>query len=140
MRWAGGRASVDSETPGGRAPSGPWLVVALVLLVVPIAVDLLVSDRRRPFDYASADAFYYLTIARNIAEHASLSFDREHPTNGFQPAWQLALAGTFTAGDRLGFEPHDQLMVALVLGVALIGGALWLLARTLKRSRGEISG
>ena len=41
-----------------------WLLFGLV--VAPVAVDLAVSGRERVFAYLAADAFYYLTVARNV--------------------------------------------------------------------------
>lgn len=41
-------------------------------------------------DVFQDDAFYYLTIARNVVQGAGLTFDGEHPTNAFHPVY-LAL-------------------------------------------------
>ncbi|HEY2956439.1 MAG TPA: hypothetical protein VGK89_14465 [Candidatus Eisenbacteria bacterium] len=74
-------------TPAGRA----WFAVAVLTLVgvgavlafapLPWSVGPLVGD----------DAGYYLAIARNYCLGYGLSFDRLHPTNGFNPLYPLVL-------------------------------------------------
>ncbi len=51
------------------------------------------------------DAYYYLAIARNIAEGRGVTIDGEHWTTGFQPLWQALTALAFVAGrdERIAF-------------------------------------
>jgi hypothetical protein len=106
--------------------------VAAALVFVPIVADLLFSDRRRVFGYLAADAFYYLTVGRNLAEHGVLAFDQTHPTNGYHPLWQLTVAGVFVVARRLGLGDPTVLGAVVLLGAALVAAALLLLARAMK--------
>jgi len=40
------------------------------------------------------DAFFYATVARNVAEVGKFSFDGVSETNGFHPLWMIILAIT----------------------------------------------
>lgn len=99
---------------------------ALVLLCAPVLLDLALSGRDRPFGYAAADAFYYLTIARNIARHGVPSFDGQRATNGFHPLWQLVTAALQFATLHLGVWRYT-LLVLIVVGLAFVAGGLWFL-------------
>jgi hypothetical protein len=60
------------------------------------------------------DAFYYFTIARNLAAGLGPTFDGLFPTNGFHPLWQLLLAPVWRlAGD----DPWLPVRLALSLTV-----------------------
>ncbi len=39
------------------------------------------------------DAYYYLQVARNVADHGRVSFDGVHATSGIQPLWTILLSG-----------------------------------------------
>src|SRR5262245_6448745 len=41
------------------------------------------------------DGYYYLNIARHLAQGDGFTFDGLHPTNGFHPLWQLLLVPLF---------------------------------------------
>jgi hypothetical protein len=106
-----------------------WLLFGLV--VAPVAVDLAVSGRERVFAYLAADAFYYLTVARNVVEHSLVSFDQQHLTNGFHPLWQSWLAGGFALGGVLGAGELTLLRgvvlfgaICIGIGVVMLGAAL----------------
>ena len=102
----------------------------LTLLCGPVLVDLAVSGRSRPFGYAAPDAFYYLTIARNLARHGLPAFDGEHATNGFHPLWQFSLGLVAFATEHLGIERYT-LLVAVLLGLALTASGVALLGAAL---------
>lgn len=76
------------------------------------------------------DAWYYLQIARHIAEGEGPSFDGRHPTNGYQPLWLFCLvplAWTFAA-------PRSLLLAAFALQALLAAGisaALYCTARAI---------
>jgi hypothetical protein len=128
---------VDSDRKG---PSGDARVVvclSLALLCGPVLLDLALSDRSRPFGYAAADSFYYLTIARNMARHGVPSFDGQHATNGFHPLWQLVAALLHFATEHLGVGRHT-LLVLLLVNLALVAGGLWLLGRAITE-KGRLS-
>ncbi len=63
------------------------------------------------------DAFYYLTIARNVARGLGATFDGTTPTNGFHPVYLLVLAGLF---DILGTGQGE---LVLHLGLSVLAGA-----------------
>ncbi len=112
------------------------LALLAALVALPPLVDLSLSPRGRSFDYMAADAFYYLTVARNIAEHGSVSFDRQRPSNGFHPLWQFSLAAVYAAGSAVGLAPHHIVAITALLGLALLTGALLLIALALMRNGG----
>lgn len=81
------------------------------------------------------DAYYYFTIARNLARGEGVTFDGLSPTNGFHPLW-LAL---ITPLWRVSAVSHTlPVHLALSLGALLDLGTLvgvWHLAAHLTRSR-----
>ena len=50
------------------------------------------------FGEGGDDAYYYFTIARNIAHGDGITIDGAHWTTGFQPLWQLLISPAFLAG------------------------------------------
>ncbi len=120
-----------------RGLAGLTIGSTVALFVLTIGVDLA-SDTRRVFGYLAADAFYYLTIARNIGDHGSPSYDGVHPTNGYQPLWQWILGPLHGLVDTLGAAQYVLPMLVL-LCVAAIAGALVLLGRALTRPDGHLS-
>lgn len=124
---------MKARLPTGRTVR--WILGAtLGLLIVPVLVDLLLSGRERVFDYMAADAFYYLTVARNIADHGMVSFDQAHLTNGFHPLWQLLLGALYWLGSLVGLLPHQLLHVVVIVGAVLIAGCVHLLGKTMRRT------
>jgi hypothetical protein len=85
------------------------------------------------------DAFYYFTIARNLAAGHGATFDGLAPTNGFHPLWLLlltplyALAGALRAGSWTAVHMALSLCAALDLATGLL---LWRLLRRLGCPRG----
>jgi len=89
------------------------------------------------------DAFYYLGIARNLADHGLSSFDGVNPTNGYHPGWMVVvslLAKVFDGRETLlrsslaaafAFHLASSVTLAGALkrwlphGWAYIGGAGW---------------
>jgi hypothetical protein len=67
------------------------------------------------------DAFYYLEIARRIAEGQGSTFDGIHPTNGYHPLW---LAVLVPLGPLLDASRVAGARVALLLGVGLVLAAI----------------
>jgi len=100
-------------------------------VLLPVIVDLALSARERVFAYLAADAFYYLTVARNVVDHGIFSFDQQHLTNGFHPLWQGLLAALFGLGRGLGLGELAVLRavvitgsLCLAVGLVLLGAAL----------------
>ena len=85
------------------------------------------------------DAFYYFTIARQLAAGHGATFDGLAPTNGFHPLWLLlltpvfALTGALRAGSWVGV--HLALSLCALLDV-VSGVLLWRLLRRLGSPRG----
>ena len=81
----------------------------------------------------SDDMFYYLSIARSIAEGRGATVDGENATNGFHPLWLLVLVPLFKATG--GGTPFIQAaLVALTLFSVL---SAWFLYRILRCACGE---
>jgi hypothetical protein len=116
------------------APYRLVLGLTLALFALPVLVDLAVAPERTPFHYFAADAFYYFTVARNGAETGRWTFDRERLTNGYHPLWQLTLVGIYDLTGDVGPRETAFLAVVLLLCLALVAGALALLARAMALS------
>ncbi|MBN1664322.1 MAG: hypothetical protein JW943_12040 [Deltaproteobacteria bacterium] len=52
-----------------------------------------IGDPHTIVDMVFDDAYYYLSIAYNIAQHGMSTFDRLTETNGYHPLWLLILTG-----------------------------------------------
>jgi len=103
-----------------------------------VAFDLIASDHRRPFGYATSDTYYYLTVARHAVHERRLAFDGIHSTNGFHPVWQLVLVPVTALVEGLGGQGHHLLYVVIALCALMISGALYLLGLALTRD-GQVS-
>ncbi|HEX4510916.1 MAG TPA: hypothetical protein VH328_12575, partial [Burkholderiaceae bacterium] len=96
-----------------------WALVAL--LVGAYAVDF-VQRVSSPdivavsFAEGGDDAYYFFTVARNLASGHGLTIDGTHWTTGFQPLWALICALAFLA-------PTDRAALAIVYAISV---ALWL--------------
>ena len=106
----------------------------ILLFVLPALADLLSSPTRASYHWIAADTFYYLTVGRNFARHGILAYDGEHPSNGFQPLWQLWASVSEFFRERLGLGPIGPFLLVLS-GLAMIALALGLLGATLRRAR-----
>jgi hypothetical protein len=113
------------------------LSTVAVFAVPPIA-DLALGGTRRVFGYLAADAFYYLTVARNLWVDGSPSFDGVHATNGFHPLWQYALTALYGVVHTLGMSDVTMLYADVALCLALVAVALYLLARVFASARGSV--
>lgn len=99
---------------GGR--SAFWPVVAI------IAVTTAVSPFLRPqtidlghLALFQDDFFYYLAIARNMANGGASTFDFIGPTNGYHPLWMLVLTALATLADA-----HSVTFVVLLQAVVFV--------------------
>jgi hypothetical protein len=118
-----------------RSPGILWLTCGL--LAVPLLVDCVLFPKVVPFAYTAADVFYYLSVARNVVEHGSFSSDGIHPTNGYQPLWQLLVVALYAACRALGWAAHSTMAVLLGSLVAAVGG-IWLVGRALSGATGRV--
>ncbi len=55
---------------------------------------IIFGEQRNWVELIFDDAYYYLGIARNIADHGSSTFLPPFSTNGYQPLWLLILSTT----------------------------------------------
>jgi hypothetical protein len=106
-----------------------WGTVAL--FIVPVLADLAVTGARWAFGWLAADAFYYLTVSRNLVHSGRVSFDGTRPTNGFHPLWQLLSALLY---GLTSFLPESVILMLTVLAnAAMIAAAIWLLAKAFEK-------
>lgn len=111
-----------------------WRVPYVVLAAWAAFMIAVVADGRWKmfrFFMSVDDAFFYLTIARNIARGLGSTFDQLSPTNGYQPLWLGLLAAAYRVTGPLSPEAGIAVAVALGGGCALGGGVL--LVRLLTR-------
>lgn len=110
------------------------VVTSALLFVLPALVDLFSDRLRAPFRWLAADTFYYLTVSRNIARHGRFTYDGEHPSNGFQPLWQLWGGLLEWLREQLSLGQVGPLLLVLS-GVAALVASIWLLGITLLKAR-----
>jgi hypothetical protein len=119
-------SGVASRSPARRALLA--LLLAGTLVVAACQVAVIVSDLSPavPAAYVfSDDAFYALTVARNVATGHGITIDGVHATNGFQPLWTALMVALYRAfpADRVVFG------LAYLLSALCWGLACWLFAR-----------
>lgn len=114
------------------------VLLSQIVLVGGVVYWLLDAKRQGKFALAAPDTFYYLTVARNIVEHGLVSFDGEHPTNGFHPIWQLLTTMVYGISHLTGAPLDVPIVGLLLLGAAMVAGALWLLARAFCSEEGAL--
>jgi len=108
--------------------------VPVVALAAITAIDPFMGLGTVRFAHLSGfqdDFFYYLTIARNLAEHGRSTFDGVSLTNGYHPLWTLVLAGLarMARADSVAFV---GLLSVTVFGLILLSaGLMRRLARSL---------
>jgi len=105
---------------------GAFAVIAAALLGGLLWVD----PERVIAGFLSDDAFYYLKIARHIAEGRGSTFDGLHPTNGYHPLWMLVVVAV-TALAPAGLVPPALAVIVLSVGMGL--ATLALVARVVGR-------
>lgn len=88
----------------------PLATLCISLLIVVVACGIVIFNKVSQKEPVSAafdeDAFYYLTVARNIAGGLGPSFDGSSRTCGFQPLWVFLIAVPyfFFSNDRILFS------------------------------------
>lgn len=135
----------DGE-PAGTVPRGGGLAgrnaavlgVTAALCAFPVFADLLFSWRHAPFRYFTSDTYYYLDIARNVAERGLWSFDGERPTNGFHPLWQALLALLYKCCLVLDLSELSFCYLVVIVATGLATLAVTILGWTIIRARGAL--
>jgi hypothetical protein len=115
------------------------MVAAISFLVLPVAVDLALSDERRAIGYVAADFFYYGVVAEHIATSGLPSFDGEHATNGFHPLWQLVLGGARWLTLKAGAPRTSLLPMSIWIGLILMAGGIAALCLAMRRREEGLS-
>lgn len=100
-------------------PQNP-IGIAIAAASMAAAVKLLLIWSGWPESHVLADdAFYYFTIARNLADGLGPTFDGLAPTNGFHPLWQFLLVPIWWVPTTdLWIPVRMALTVTLVLDLA----------------------
>ena len=75
------------------------------------------------------DAGYYLGVSRNAALGYGFSFDRLHPTNGFNPLMTLILVSAYHVLPR-GLPLLSCYRIGALVGILAVVGGLWAFLRT----------
>lgn len=116
------RDPTEVARPDGRVTR--WLLAASGVVVVGWLVAL-VAWPDAPFALTFDDAYYYLGIARNVADGQGSTFDGLNQTNGYHPLWLAICVLAF----KIGLD--DLAAARVLLGVQLVvgwGGTLVLLS------------
>lgn len=142
-------SSASSSTPEKGSPSVPRFLLALGFVVVLAGVALgyarlLSQPVSWMLGIVPDDSFYYLQIARHLAEGNGSTFDGVHPTSGYHPGWMMLLVPLAAALPDSESLLRGALALELLLhastsvlliglfrryttpGVAVVGGLCWL--------------
>ena len=114
------------------------LGVALALTAGPPLVDVIDGGVAAAVRYSAADAFYYNTVARNLARLGRASFDGIFPANGFHPLWQLTLGAVYRVCALAGAGDGGFVVASIVLSIALVTLAAALFSGAFLRSRERV--
>jgi hypothetical protein len=117
-----------------------WTRAALVTLGLAFAangVRDLAAALESPLGLQD-DAYYYLMIARNLAETGKATFDGVNVTNGYHPLW-LWIEALLMALGGAGLDGTGQVVAITALQYAILGVALLAVAATAVRARPELA-
>ena len=99
------------------------VIVGVFLLVSPVEIiSRLVSD----------DAYYYMNVAKNIADGFGPTFDRINMTDGFHPLWMVTILPIYYL---FGGDVELALRVVLILQGCLGLAVLWIAFAYSRHSR-----
>jgi hypothetical protein len=93
-----------------------WTFIAVTITAVLTAAAPFLA-RSAKLAYYQDDFFYYLQVARNLAEHHLSTFDGTTLTNGYHPLWLLVLTAAWLPG-------NGQLVFPAVALIVILGGAM----------------
>lgn len=106
---------------------------ALGLAVWAAAVGAYLARTLGPAQLFWDDGFYYLQIARNLADGAGSTVDGLHPTNGYHPLWLLSLIPIFI----LASSSTQALWAVVGLQLAALAVSAGLLYRLVRYTAGR---
>jgi len=89
------------------------------------------------FATINSDAYYYLTVARNVVETGRFTYDTIHSTNGFHWAWMglLVVASAFIRLLGLALDGRALVVAAVVVSCTFYVAAARELVRILSETR-----
>ncbi len=95
------------------------------MYLAPVVYACAVSGRHAIYNFFAADAYYYLTIAKNTHLGGFATFDGLTPNNGFHPLWQylLVLISSVTGPDKVVF-----IWSVFILSCAIAAAGIYILA------------
>jgi hypothetical protein len=109
-----------------------WALAASLTLYLGMPLALLaLCGWDVVFSFLAADAFYYLTVAANVRDHAVIAFDQVHPSNCSHPAWQAVVTALRLPAWSVTAHVHTIFLASLAAG-ALALVALW---RAIRRTQ-----
>ena len=92
-------------------------VAILIVYALLSAASFWTAHERELINILDDDAYYYFTIARNVAEKGQLTFDGTTISNGYHPLWLIILVPFFRIWD----DPMLALRVIGTFSVMLAG-------------------
>lgn len=119
-----------NEPPGGgglgrgvlaRLAAPGWPLACAILVFAVLMADLIGLSRHGGL-FAEDDAYYYLVIARHIAETGVSTFDGQSLSNGYHPLWMAVLV-------LQNLVVGESLLVTFTIEALLISGALFMILR-----------
>lgn len=100
--------------------------IILVVLILVLHAYVAFSPSAKMLNwFRTDDAFYYFTIARNIAEGKGVTFDGISATNGFHPLWMLICIPIFSLASTDLFLPLRILIMLMAVLNACTGILLY---------------
>ncbi|MBD3278101.1 MAG: hypothetical protein GF388_07365 [Candidatus Aegiribacteria sp.] len=102
-------------------------VILLLLCFVSFGATRLIriwsSDEEYLVTHFEDDAYFYLTIARNVINNDQLSFDGINSTNGFHPLWLASIVTIFGSSDNsiTAMKMTGSMSVVLMVLAGLLG-------------------
>jgi hypothetical protein len=122
-----GDRGLAQERDEGSALSLAWVAAISVFFL--LGWPAAFADGAELAGYLYDDAYYYLTIARNVAAGMGPTFDGLSRTNGFHPLWLLVLTGMFS------LDPNalDAVRIVIALQAGLAASGCFLVMSALSR-------
>ena len=119
---------MPSDAEPGRKVTSAVRLVGLLSAGIWIVVATLWDEG--PFALTYDDAFYYLEIARRIADGQGSTFDGLNSTNGYHPLWMLVCTVPFL----IGLSATAALRLILVIQAVTWGATWWFIGGLVGRA------
>ena len=114
--------------PNGRRFTAPRTAALVMFAVEVVRIAWMAQlPAWRMVQHIPDDAFYYLVLAKNFAEHGRWTFDGTAPCSGFHLLWAYLLVLLSVVGHSLSF--HAVFVIcALLLTCAMTAATYWITA------------